>query len=104
MGFVSEQALERKEEQKQMKLDIRHIAHDLRWRGTAHTLAACLLAVALSAPVAATAAPNWVTSWAASPQGPYPSGATVAQPTLSFAFPANAAVDQTFRLIVRPGL
>jgi lysophospholipase L1-like esterase len=46
----------------------------------------------------------WITSWAASPQGPYPSGAAVAQPDLSFAFPTNSANDQTFRLIVRPDL
>jgi lysophospholipase L1-like esterase len=46
----------------------------------------------------------WITSWAASPQGPYPSGAAVAQPDLSFAFPTNSANNQTFRLIVRPDL
>src|SRR4051812_37487848 len=46
----------------------------------------------------------WITSWAASPQGPYPSGAAVAQPDLGFAFPANSANEQTFRLIVRPDL
>src|ERR1700726_4980924 len=46
----------------------------------------------------------WITSWAASPQGPYPSGAAVAQPDLSFAFPTGSANDQTFRLIVRPDL
>ncbi|HEX4583741.1 MAG TPA: GDSL-type esterase/lipase family protein [Burkholderiaceae bacterium] len=46
----------------------------------------------------------WITSWAASPQGPYPSGAAVAQPDLSFAFPTSSANDQTFRLIVRPDL
>jgi hypothetical protein len=45
-----------------------------------------------------------MTSWAASPQGPYPSGAAVAQPDLEFALPGNAAVEQTFRLIVRPGM
>jgi len=64
--------------------------------------AVCLLALAAIS-LSATAAPNWVTSWAASPQGPYPSGAAVAQPDLEFAFPNNVAVDQTFRLIVRPG-
>jgi lysophospholipase L1-like esterase len=46
----------------------------------------------------------WITSWAASPQGPYPSGAAVAEPDLSFAFPTRSANDQTFRLIVRPDL
>jgi lysophospholipase L1-like esterase len=50
---------------------------------------------------------KWVTSWAASPQGPYPIGAAVAQPVLSFALPNGAtegAVEQTFRLIVKPDL
>src|SRR5215471_18972793 len=46
----------------------------------------------------------WVTSWTGSAQGPYPSGAAVAQPDLSFAFPTNSANDQTFRLIVHPSL
>jgi lysophospholipase L1-like esterase len=51
-------------------------------------------------------APNWVTVWAASVQGPYPSGNASAQPKLSFAFPdpAAGARDQTFRLIVHPDL
>jgi lysophospholipase L1-like esterase len=50
---------------------------------------------------------KWVASWAASPQGPYPIGAAVAQPDLSFALPNGAtegAVEQTFRLIVKPDL
>lgn len=49
---------------------------------------------------------KWVTSWAASVQGPYPSGYADAQPKLSFAFPSAqvGATDQTFRLIVRPDL
>jgi len=46
----------------------------------------------------------WVTSWTGSAQGPYPAGAAVAQPDLSFAFPTNSANDQTFRLIVHPSL
>jgi lysophospholipase L1-like esterase len=46
----------------------------------------------------------WITSWTGSAQGPYPSGAAVAQPDLSFAFPTNNANDQTFRLIVHPSL
>jgi hypothetical protein len=62
------------------------------------------IALAMSLAGAVAAARNWITSWTASPQGPYPSGSTVAQPNLQFAFPANAASDQTFRLIVRPGL
>ena len=49
---------------------------------------------------------KWVTSWAASAHGLYPSGTAVAQPNLSFAFPSatTGANDQTFRLIVRPNL
>ncbi len=50
------------------------------------------------------AAQKWVTTWAASVQGPYPVGNPAVQPNLRFAFPdAEAgAHDQTFRLIVRP--
>ncbi len=54
----------------------------------------------------ADAQPNqkWVVSWAASVQGPYPTGNPSAQPDQRFIFPtpANGANDQTFRLIVRP--
>lgn len=55
----------------------------------------------------ADAAPKgekWVTSWAASVQGPYPVGNPSAQPVLKFAFPTPeaGARDQTFRLIVQP--
>ncbi len=48
----------------------------------------------------------WVTSWAASVQGPYPIGNTSAQPELSrvFPHPEQGARDQSFRLIVRPTL
>ncbi|HEY1459128.1 MAG TPA: GDSL-type esterase/lipase family protein [Casimicrobiaceae bacterium] len=67
-------------------------------------LAACIFIISTAMAFPASAAPNWITSWAASPQGPYPSGAAVAQPDLSFAFPDSAASDQTFRLIVRPGM
>ncbi len=51
-------------------------------------------------------APQWVTSWAASVQGPYPIGNSAAQPDLSLVFPSpdTGARDQTFRLIVRPTL
>jgi lysophospholipase L1-like esterase len=53
---------------------------------------------------ACAATPNWITAWAASAQGPYPSGYASAQPNLSFAFPdpAAGARDQSFRLVVRP--
>lgn len=48
----------------------------------------------------------WKTSWAASAQGPYPVGNPSAQPDQRFAFPepAAGAVDQSFRLILRPSL
>ena len=51
-------------------------------------------------------AQKWVTSWAASAQGPYPSGNATAQPDLRFALPSQetGARDQTFRLIVKPSL
>jgi len=70
----------------------------------ARVLAVCALVLITATSLTAAAATNWITSWGASPQGPYPSGAAVAQPDLEFAFPGNAAVDQTFRLIVRPGM
>lgn len=57
-------------------------------------------------PVSAQRAAKWVTSWAASVQGPYPVGNPSAQPNLRFAFPSPAAGarDQSFRLIVQPDL
>lgn len=47
---------------------------------------------------------KWVTSWAASVQGPYPIGNPSAQPDQRFIFPDKdrGAKDQTFRMIVRP--
>jgi len=55
---------------------------------------------------AAAQAPHWVAAWTASAQGPYPVGNPTAQPELKFAFPdaARGAVDQSFRLIVRPDI
>ncbi len=52
----------------------------------------------------AEAQQKWVVSWAASVQGPYPTGNPSAQPDQKFAFPvpADGANDQSFRLIVRP--
>jgi lysophospholipase L1-like esterase len=55
----------------------------------------------------ADAAPKgdkWVTTWAASAQGPYPVGNPSAQPVQRFAFPVpeTGARDQTFRLILQP--
>jgi lysophospholipase L1-like esterase len=54
--------------------------------------------------LAGQTADKWITTWAASVQGPYPVGNASVQPKLDFAFPAPAsgARDQTFRLIVRP--
>ena len=49
-------------------------------------------------------APHWVAAWTASAHGPYPVGNPTAQPELKFAFSdaARGAVDQSFRMIVRP--
>src|ERR1044072_3818385 len=54
----------------------------------------------------AHAADKWITSWAASVQGPYPVGNPSAQPVLKFAFPTPeaGARDQTFRLILLPDI
>jgi lysophospholipase L1-like esterase len=51
-------------------------------------------------------AQKWATSWAASVQGPYPTGNPSAQPDQRFAFPSGeaGARDQTFRMIVRPDI
>ena len=69
------------------------------------------LIVAIASPAAtqgarAPAAQKWVATWAASVHGPYPSGNPSAQPDLKFAFPdpVQGAVDQSFRLIVKPDL
>jgi L-aminopeptidase/D-esterase-like protein/lysophospholipase L1-like esterase len=49
---------------------------------------------------------KWVASWATSMHGPYPSGNAVAQPVLDAVFESagQGAVDQTFRLIIKPDL
>lgn len=49
---------------------------------------------------------HWVTTWAASAQGAYPVGSTIAQPDLSAALPVAAAglQDQSLRMLVRPAL
>lgn len=49
---------------------------------------------------------NWIAVWAASPQGPYPAGNPSLQPDLTRAFPspARGAVEQSFRMIVRPSV
>jgi lysophospholipase L1-like esterase len=63
-----------------------------------------LLAMTLAATPAV--AQKWITSWAASVQGPYPVGNPTAQPDLRFALPSQevGAKDQTFRLIIKPEL
>jgi lysophospholipase L1-like esterase len=60
--------------------------------------------MALSYPAMSEGSEKWVTSWAASAQGPYPSGNPIAQPDLHRVFPAPeaGARDQSFRLIVGP--
>lgn len=69
-------------------------------------VAALLATVAVAVPCARAQAPNWITSWTGAAQGPYPVGYASAQPSLAFAFPepAEGARDQTFRLVVHPGL
>jgi lysophospholipase L1-like esterase len=64
------------------------------------------LLIALPQLAAAQQNEHWVASWVASVHGPYPVGNPSAQPDQKFAFPSPAAgaSDQTFRLVVRPGL
>jgi lysophospholipase L1-like esterase len=74
-----------------------------------HRLAGLMLTiflVALPQMAAAQLDDKWVVSWVASAHGPYPVGNPSAQPDQKFAFPSApaGATDQTFRLIVRPGL
>ena len=57
----------------------------------------CILLLAANCQAA-----KWVNTWAASVQGPYPTGNASAQPNLHFAFPNPTARDQTFRLILQP--
>ncbi len=65
-----------------------------------------LFLVAWPFPAMSAGAEKWVTSWAASAQGPYPAGNPVAQPDLrlAFPFPERGAVDQSFRLIIGPDI
>jgi len=65
-----------------------------------------ILLVGLPQMAGAQTSESWVVSWTAAAQGPYPSGNASAQPDQRFAFPAPSAgaENQTFRLIVRPGL
>ena len=63
-------------------------------------------AYSASAQSVVPAGQKWAATWAASVHGPYPSGNPSAQPDLKYAFPdpAQGAVDQSFRLIVKPDL
>ena len=67
-----------------------------------------LIVISLSAALsqAQTTATNFVAAWTASAQGPYPIGNATAQPDLRFAFPQpeKGAVNQSFRLILRPDI
>jgi lysophospholipase L1-like esterase len=65
-----------------------------------------LFPMAWSGPAMPEGAEKWVTSWAASAQGPYPSGNTLLQPDLRRVFPSpeTGAKDQSFRLIVSPDI
>ena len=67
---------------------------------------ALLVMVCAASATSAAGQVNWVTSWAASVQGPYPVGNPSAQPNLSLVFPTpeTGARDQSFRLIVKPEL
>ena len=69
-------------------------------------LSFAVLVQSAEAAAAPAQSPHWVAAWTASAQGPYPVGNPTAQPELKFAFPdaARGAVDQSFRLIVRPDI
>ncbi len=49
---------------------------------------------------------HWVTAWAASAQGAYPVGSTIAQPDLNRALPEmkQGLVNQSLRMVLRPAL
>ncbi|MBS1854266.1 MAG: lysophospholipase, partial [Acidobacteria bacterium] len=70
------------------------------------TMRLCTAMLAVAGALGARGGEQWVTSWAASVQGPYPTGNASAQPSLRFAFPdpAGGARDQTFRLLLLPDL
>jgi lysophospholipase L1-like esterase len=63
-----------------------------------------LFSMAWSGPAMSDGTEKWVTSWAASAQGPYPSGNAMVQPDLRRVFPVPeiGAMEQSFRLIVGP--
>jgi lysophospholipase L1-like esterase len=69
----------------------------------AHVVMTVIVATTVSVPATAD---QWVASWTASAHGPYPAGNPTAQPDLKFAISSaeRGAIDQTFRLIVRPDI
>lgn len=75
-----------------------------RRRASGALLYFCILAFLRVSPALAQPATHWVTSWAASAQGPYPVGNATVQPDLKLVFPSidAGAHDQSFRMIVRP--
>ncbi|WP_458097001.1 GDSL-type esterase/lipase family protein [Roseomonas sp. WA12] len=79
---------------------------DRRTLGQGAVALAFAQAITSEAPAQGTRSGAWVTSWAASVQGPYPVGNPSAQPDQSFLFPepAEGARDQTLRLVLRPSL
>src|SRR5262245_59927658 len=72
----------------------------------AESFLAILLSSATTQSAPLSRGQKWITTWAASVHGPYPAGNPVAQPVLDrvFTLPESGATDQTFRLIVRPGV
>ncbi|MGE0882755.1 MAG: GDSL-type esterase/lipase family protein [Blastocatellales bacterium] len=69
-------------------------------------LASILLVCSVTSNAVLAQGQKWVASWAASAHGPYPSGNASAQPVLQYAIESaeTGAVDQSFRLIIRPSL
>lgn len=63
-----------------------------------------LVLIGLLMTMSTRAADTWATVWTGSAQGPYPSGNAVAQPELQAVFPGAHAIDQTFRLVLKPNL
>jgi len=84
---------------------MRHRSLVLLSKGVAFTLTLLVCCLAASISISAQGQ-KWVASWAASAHGPYPAGNASAQPVLQFAIESaeEGAVDQTFRLIIRPDL
>ena len=69
-------------------------------------LACAILTLSLLTSAARAESDKFVAAWTASAHGPFPVGNATAQPELKYVFPSadKGAVDQTFRLIVRPDI